>query len=183
MAARNAPRASLAGTFEKLGFKDFRWLDPKAIKVSQWVRMKCMFGCGEYGKNACCPPNVPSVSECAAFFREYRSAAVFRFTKALSKPGDRHDYCRRINLKLIKVEREVFIAGHHKAFMLFMDSCSVCRDCTGARTTCASPRLARPTPEAMGVDVFATLKGTGYPIEVLSDYTQAMNRYAFLMID
>jgi hypothetical protein len=35
----------------------------------------------------------------------------------------------------------------------------------------------------MAVDVFATAHGCGYPIEVLSDYSQAMNRYAFLLVE
>jgi predicted metal-binding protein len=53
----------------------------------------------------------------------------------------------------------------------------------GARSECKEPRSARPTPEAMAVDVFSTVRKIGYPIEVLSDYRQAMNRYAFLMIE
>ena len=180
---KDSDRAALERVFEDHGFVDFKWLDPKKIKVSQWVRMKCMFGCDEYGRNGCCPPNVPSVPECATFFREYRTAAVFRFAKRLDRPQDRHAYCRGINLKLLKVERDVFIAGHPRAFLLFMDSCSACAECTGSRAACASPSLARPTPEAMGVDVFTTIRATGYPIEVLPDYAREMNRYAFLMVD
>jgi predicted metal-binding protein len=33
--------------FRQHGFTDFRWIDPQRIVVSQWVRMKCMFGCGD----------------------------------------------------------------------------------------------------------------------------------------
>ncbi len=33
------------------------------------------------------------------------------------------------------------------------------------------------------MDVFSTVRQAGYPIEVLSDYTQAMNRYAFMLIE
>ena len=33
------------------------------------------------------------------------------------------------------------------------------------------PRLARPTPEAMAIDVYTTVRWVGYPIEVLSDYS------------
>jgi hypothetical protein len=43
--------------------------------------------------------------------------------------------------------------------------------------------LSRPTPDALAVDVFSTVRKLGYPIEVLSDYDQEMNRYAFLLID
>jgi len=34
----------------------------------------------------------------------------------------------------------------------------------------------------MAVDVFETVRKIGYPIEVLYDYSQEMNRYAFLLI-
>ncbi len=39
------------------------------------------------------------------------------------------------------------------------------------------------TPEAMAVDVFSTVRRLDFPMEVLSDYSQPMNRYAFLMIE
>ena len=45
------------------------------------------------------------------------------------------------------------------------------------------PEQARPTPEALGVDVFATMSRLGYPLQVLRDYDQPMDRYAFLLIE
>ncbi|WP_457553191.1 DUF2284 domain-containing protein [Desulfobacula sp.] len=44
-------------------------------------------------------------------------------------------------------------AGFERAFQLFMDSCCFCKDCTGNREICKQPRMARPAPEAMAVDV------------------------------
>jgi len=35
----------------------------------------------------------------------------------------------------------------------------------------------------MAIDVYATIRKLGYPIQVLSDYSQKMDRYAFLMIE
>jgi predicted metal-binding protein len=81
------------------------------------------------------------------------------------------------------LEREVFLAGNQKAFLLNMDSCHLCDECISDRGDCLHPKSARPTPEAMAVDVFSTVKKVGYPIEVLTDYSQAMNRYAFLMVE
>jgi hypothetical protein len=34
----------------------------------------------------------------------------------------------------------------------------------------------------MAIDVFETVRKIGYPIGVLDDYSQQMNRYAFLLI-
>ncbi len=174
---------ALEALFAKHGYTDFRWIDPKKIVVAQWVRMKCMFGCGEFGRNAACPPNVPSVPECRQFFEGYTRAAVFHFAKTVDAPEDRHEWTRGVNAGLVALERAVFLAGHQKAFLLAMDSCGLCEECAGVREECKVPRSARPTPEGMAVDVFSTVRRIGYPIEVLTDYRQAMNRYAFLMIE
>ncbi len=163
--------------------KDFKWIDPKTIVVEQWVRMKCLFGCKEYGKTATCPPNVPSIEESKNFFQEYTSALVIHFEKSVEQPEDRHAWTRGINTHLLELERDVFISGFRKAFLLFMDSCTMCEGCPGKREKCKEPEKARPTPEALGMDVFATVRQIGYPIEVLSDYSQTMNRYAFLFIE
>ncbi len=173
----------LEGLFAKHGYTDFRWIDPQDIVVAQWVRIKCMFGCGEYGRNACCPPNVPSALECREFFDGYEKAAIFHFEKIVDVPEDRHEWTRGVNAGLIALERAVFLAGYHKAFLLFMDSCGLCEKCPGVRGRCKEPLSARPTPEAMAVDVFSTVRRVGYPIEVLSDYRQTMNRYSILLIE
>ena len=174
----------LEALFEQHGFTDYKWIKPQEdVVVAQWVRMKCTFGCPDYGRNASCPPSVPSVAECRDFFDEYTTGAVFHFEKAMEKPEDRHAWTREVNRALLEVEREVFLAGYEKAFLLFMDSCYLCSDCTGVRGECKNPQSARPTPEAMAVDVFSTVRQHGYPIEVLADYAQAMNRYAFLLIE
>lgn len=176
-------RQALEGLFKARGYEDFRWIDPKSIVVGHWVRMKCRFGCGAYGRCAACPPEVPSVEDCERFFRDYKTAAVFHFEKTVAKPEDRHAWTKSVNDKLLELEREVFLAGHRKAFLLPMDSCALCEQCTGRRATCKEPWRARPTPDALAMDVYATVRSIGYPIEVLADYKQAMNRYAFLLID
>jgi predicted metal-binding protein len=188
-AAPRRPKPGRMGTkdlerlFADRGFTDFRWIDPREIVVAEWVRMKCLYGCVEYGKNAACPPNAPPVDTCARFFREYKRAAVFHFGKKVDRPEDRHAWGRKLNLELLKLEAEVFKGGFVKAFLLFFDSCGICLECASARATCKELRLSRPTPDALAMDVYSTVRKIGYPIEVLSDYDQEMNRYAFLLID
>lgn len=176
-------RAELEALFAQHGYLDFRWIKPADIVVAQWVRMKCTFGCGNYGKCASCPPNTPSVAECRQFFSEYGTAAIIHFEKKVDRPEDRHAWSSEVNRGLLKLERAVFLAGYEKAFLLFMDSCALCGDCPGIRQECMNPRLSRPSPESMGMDVYSTVRKYGYPIEVLSDYSQVMNRYAFLLIE
>ena len=169
--------------FREFGFEDFRWIDSESIVVSQWVRMKCIYGCDEYGRNATCPPNTPPLSDCRNFFGEYEDIAVFHFEKRVDHPEDRHDWTKGVCEQLLELERRVFLSGHRKVFLLFLDSCHFCKDCTDKRERCILPKKARPTPEGMGMDVFATVRQIGYPIEVLAEYDHPMNRYAFLLVE
>ena len=164
------------------GYADYKWVDPQRIVVAQWVRMKCMFGCVEYGRSGACPPNTPSVADCQRFFKEYADAIILHFEGQMQKPEDRHAWSAKINARLVKLERAVFLAGFERAFMLFMDSCCFCKTCTGDRQTCEQPRMARPAPEAMAVDVYSTVRQFGFEINVRTDYAQKMDRYAILMV-
>ncbi len=175
-------RERLEQMFREHGLTDFRWIDPRRIVVAQWVRMKCMFGCSGYG-SAACPPNTPPVEECRRFIDDYCEGALFHFIKAVQNPEDRHAWARERFERLLELERAVFLAGYHKAFMLPADSCSLCPECASTRRECRNLKLARPAPEALAIDLFATVRQYGYPIEVLSNYAQAMNRYALLLIE
>ncbi len=179
----DSKKKQLAKIFRDHGHADFKLIDAKEIVVSEWVRIKCMFGCTHYGKNGCCPPNVPSVPECRGFFSEYATAVLFRFEKSVEKPEERLKWSREVNKKLLKVERAVFLAGFHKAFLLFMDECRLCAKCAESRLGCKNPRDARPSLESFAVDVFTTVRNQGFQIDVLGNTGQAMNRYAMLMIE
>jgi len=172
----------IEGIFHKHGFNDYRWIHPKDIVVSNWVRMKCAYGCPDYGRGASCPPNTPSVTECRDFFDEYSDIAIFHFPIEVSRPENRHDIVTETDRKLLGLEKEVFLSGHVKTFLLFAGSCKLCKECTSSRKDCKNPELSRPTSEALAVDVFSTARAAGFPIEVLKDYSETMNRYAFLLV-
>jgi len=176
-------RKALETIFREHELEDFLWIRAADIVVAQWVRMKCMFGCWEYGQSATCPPEMPTVAECERFIREYADAVLFHFSGRVTNPEDRYEWSMDIDRRLVEVERRVFLAGFPKAFLLSMGSCRFCDDCTAERTTCRVQKLARPTPEALAVDVFSTVRKHGYPIDVLTDYDQEMNRYAFLLVE
>ncbi len=168
---------------ESAGFSDFRWTGGSKIAVRQWVRFKCMYACDGYRQGANCPPNVPPVEECREFFEDYERIAVIH----MRVPGcDEQEYTawkKENNARLLKLEREVFLAGYYKTLVLFSGTCAFCPDCTETRAECKRPLEGRPTPEALAMDVFATARSLGYPIEVLTDRSQTMDRYAFLLVE
>jgi predicted metal-binding protein len=176
-------RKSLNKLFADHGYENYTWMKARDIVVSQWARMKCLYGCGSYGSNASCPPNVPSVDECRRFFAEYTDCVIFHIQKRIEEPKSYLQWSRNVDRKLQKLERDVFISGYRKALILFIDECEFCAECSGNRDECKNPKSARPSTEAMAIDVYTTVRKFGFPIEVLRNYDDMMNRYAFLMIE
>ena len=174
--------AALKNMFMDHGFTDFKWIDPEQIVVAQWVRIKCMFGCPNYGRRAACPPQTPSVTDCKRFFKEYKDDVVFHLAVQFDNPKERFGWYKKMTLKLVELERRVFLAGFERTFILLFGGCPLCKECKVVRILCRQPERARPAPEAMAVDVYSTVKNLGYPIEVKTELTQAMDRYIFLML-
>ena len=116
MSLTSDEKKALDEVIQAKGYTDYKWIDPGSIITAQWVRMKCMFGCADYGHGGACPPNTPSVAGCERFFGEYGDAVILHFEGDMDKPEDRHAWSAKINAKLIKLEREVFLAGDERAF-------------------------------------------------------------------
>jgi len=165
------------------GCADFKWIKSKQIKVAQWVRFKCLFGCPAYGKSGTCPPNMPPIGECREFFTEYDDAVIIHFQKSIEKKEEYRPWSREANERLLELERRVFLAGYYKAFLISFEACGQCADCAANRLDCLQKKGARPGADAMGIDVYATARGVGYPIQVLTNRAETMNRYAFLMVE
>jgi predicted metal-binding protein len=176
-------RTELEPLFQKHSLGDFRWIAPEDIIVEEWVRFKCTWGCDAFGTKANCPPNTPAIDECRKFIHGYSSAAIFHFSKVVPNKEERHEWTREINQLLLALERSVFLLGFYKAFALYADNCRICPECTTTREECSDKARSRPAADALGVDVFATVRKTDFPIEVLTDPDQEINRYSFLLIE
>ncbi len=171
--------------FNSHGFDDFKLISARNIVVAQWVRFRCLFGCPNYGKSGTCPPNVPSIDECRQMVSEYDHAAIFHFERQVEKPKDRKPWSKDLISRLVKMEREVFLSGYYKTLLIPFDACGYCETCAASRSRaeCKNPWISRPGADALGIDVYATARSVGYPIQVLKEYTEPMNRYAFLLIE
>jgi predicted metal-binding protein len=164
------------------GFSDYKWISPKAIVVAHWVRVKCTFGCSDYGLGTC-PPNTPSVNDCASFFMEYEKGLIIRLNKFADKTAYPSDWSREMTDKLLAVEKEVFLSGFQKVFLLNQTCCSICKKCPGNRVECKHKEKSRPSPESFAVDVYQTVRNAGMEINVVSESPAEMNRIAILLIE
>lgn len=175
-------KKKLESILQHQDFFDYKWINPKEIVVAYWVRVKCAFGCSDYGLGTC-PPNTPSVDECDKFFKEYESGIIIRLNKFADKNSYPSEWSNEITNKLLSIEREIFLSGHHKVFLLNQTCCSLCKDCSGNRKDCKDKKNSRPSPESFAVDVYQTVRNVGLEINVVAENPAMMNRIAILLIE
>jgi predicted metal-binding protein len=135
--------------------------------------LKCMFGCGDWGKNHTCPsrPGFPLPWDFERILRSYSWGVII------------HSKDKRDSQKIsFELEREAFLKGYYFAFSL--SDCSKCAECkcvTGE--DCAFPGMARPAFHSVGIDVFKTVHGLGLPLSVLTDKAQQPDWYSAVFIE
>jgi Predicted metal-binding protein len=80
------------------------------------------------------------------------------------------------------VESRAYVDGYYFAFS--MSDCGLCAECSLPEDKpCRFPGKARPAMQAMGIDVYATARKQGLPIETLADESQEQNWYSLVMIE
>ena len=154
----------------ELGADDAKVIDPTSIVTAAWVRFKCQFGCSGYNSNLCCPPHSPTPDQTRELLDCYSRAILV------------HCKARSSTKKIVAdLEREIFLDGFYKAFGLGDGPCRLCDECNFEG--CIHPSEARPSMESCGIDVYATARANGFPIEVVVDHSCDQNYYGVVMID
>ncbi|MGA2617697.1 MAG: DUF2284 domain-containing protein [Thermoguttaceae bacterium] len=151
---------------------------PRQVFTGTWVRLRCQYGCSEYGQCLTCPPHSPTPETTRKMLDEYQAGILLH--------GNQWKSVRQLALAL---ERKVFLAGCYKAFAFACGPCWRCKRCGAVRpkpgqpAECKHPDEARPAMEAAGIDVFATARAAGLPIEVVTAEDCPQNYYALLLVD
>jgi len=154
----------------KLGAAEAKPIKPSNVLVRDWVRLKCQFGCGGYGKTLTCPPYSPTPDQTRRVLGEYSRAILVRFAPP---EEDTH----RI---MVKLEREAFLSGHYAAFGIAAGPCELCAECN--LEECAHPRQARPSMESCGIDVYATVRRAGMQIIVVRKKSDIPRYFGLLLV-
>lgn len=157
----------------RLGSAEAKVISPETVVTATWVRLKCQFGCGGYGRRLTCPPYSPTPETTRKMLDEYSVAILVHC------PGEGE--WRSVKHVVADLEREVFLAGHHKAFAFGSGPCDLCDECN--LQFCEYPHQARPAMEAAGIDVFATARANGFPIEVVKDKGCEQNYYGLVLVE
>lgn len=137
------------------------------IVVDPRVRLKCRLNqCGRYGRNLMCPPHVWDVADTEAAIGRYKFALLAQITKPAAQAESHVVFDREklnINGIIVALEKEAFRRGFSLAIGLSAGHCQLCAVCAGdeGRSACRRPAEARPSMEAVGIDVAETCAAAG----------------------
>jgi len=159
-------------------------IHPSSVVTAAWVRLKCQFGCTEYGKGYCCPPDTPTPEQTRAIIDCYNRAILFH-VEAPKTPGQsRRELLIEFYKMLINLEGEMFKDGYYKAFVFLAGPCDLCKQCTKLEgTPCNFGLKARPSMEACGIDVYQTARNNDFFIKPLREKTETQNVYCLMLVD
>lgn len=135
--------------------------------------IKCMYGCDDWGKGHTCPsrPGNLSLAQWKETLTRYQWGVLI------------HTHEAALNQQIaLELERQAFVAGYYFAFS--MSDCKLCARCAGhAGHECLHPKEARPAFHSVGVDIFATARRFGLPIQTLKDEDEEQNWYAAVFVE
>ena len=164
------------------GADDAARLRPDQVVTAEWVRWKCLYGCPVAGRCLTCPPHSPTPQETRRLLDEYEIILLLRFDV---RP-ERAEWLKSAPWVLrtaLRLEQELFLAGHHKAFAIAGGrSCDLGAAC-GSPGTCVSRERLRPGLAGCGIDVFSTSVNAGWPLEVVAAEGEPYHRYALILVD
>ncbi len=150
--------------------------DSKVISVNDLVfdprtLLKCMYGCDDWGKNWTCPSTPKAL-------RPWEAEKILKkYTWGILVHTKDPKLAQEISFE---VEMKAFFDGYPLAFSMF--DCYLCETCVFP-DPCRFPEKARPSMQALGIDVFSTVKKQGLPIEPLKTKGEKPNYYALVLIE
>ena len=172
-----------------LGADDAKIIDSRDVVVDKRVRLKCAVPvCASYGRNLMCPPNLMSVEEFEDVLALYEKALILQIeadydSTDKSKAHLNKDTCEeletatntpkwevKLHMLVNQIEAMAFKEGFYFAAGLIGGDCALCNECVTPRSgePCRRPFEARPSMEAMGIDVMETCRRAGLPLSVSS---------------
>jgi predicted metal-binding protein len=155
----------------EMGAIEAKLIDANDVVVADWVRLKCQYGCGAYGKALTCPPYSPTPQQMRQILAGYSKAVLMHVP----------DESAATQNMVANLERSAFLQGHYRAFGVALGPCQRCEKCNLQH--CTKPRLARPSMEACGIDVYATARKNGFTIEVRKSEDEKPTYFSMLLVE
>ncbi|MGZ4863924.1 MAG: DUF2284 domain-containing protein [Halobacteriota archaeon] len=193
-------------TASELGATAARVFDAKDVVVDERVRLKCCVPvCRNYSVSLMCPPTVMSLDEFRTVLSRFQKALLIQIgydvpdlmlerihaatdlaalynDEAYLEGWNQTYLIAKNTLETIadRLEADAFKKGFKYATAFSAGKCTLCEACAGIGNRCRNPYKARPSMEAMGIDVGETARNAGLPFEEAASDRVVLNALLLL---
>ncbi len=158
--------SDIVGLAKKLGIQTCLEFPPALLVPEERIRAYCLENrCGSYGNNYMCPPHTGTLEEIRTRLKNYERGVLLQYSLDIDVRADRKGVIETkldFHLKVLKMEGLMMKAGMGEVWGLIGGNCGLCRVCRAQeKKPCRHPDKARPSLEAIGVDVLSLLDKLG----------------------
>jgi predicted metal-binding protein len=165
---------------KSMGVSRAKIIDAKNVVVGNRVRLKCVYGCDNYGRWLTCPPHTPTPDYTREMLGEYSKGLLMQIENISFT--EQKEIGVKFSAIVTNLEREIFLDGYYKVLGMVSGTCKLCRICDTMKT-CKHPYEARPSIEACGIDVYQTARNSGFTLEVVKSKDSLFSRVGLLLIE
>ncbi len=139
------------------------------LSVDERVRMKCRLNlCGQYQQNLLCPPFVLDFADTDKLLQRYDFGMALQITSPADSANIREVFEQKkkeMHSIILRLEQDAFRSGFTFALGLGAGHCILCPTCAAREggTVCCNPQQARPSLEALGLNVEKVCRQIGFP--------------------
>ncbi len=141
---------------------DYKVFEMDTLLVTPKVRLKCMYGCKNFGFQRKCPPNdTLSPEQCKLYLKDYSHAILLRFV-----PDQAFNVPPHVQTILLELEKKAMLSNFRFALAIFPTHCHQCDSCL-IDQECGNPLQARPSVSSLCIDIMGTLENLGLQQKIL----------------
>jgi predicted metal-binding protein len=170
----------LIRTAIKQGATEAKIIPAREIVLDERVILKCQVPlCNEYGRHLLCPPNSPSLAQFREALKKYSKALLLQLRTPKDQLGTKSGESLKDAIYAWANELHEIVHGVEKlaqelhftfAAGFIGGACKLCTPCVGVQSgrPCKHPFKARPSMEAVGIDVHLTARkaGLGFSFDI-----------------
>ncbi len=147
---------------KKLGIQTCLEFRSELLAPEERIRAYCLENkCGSYGNNYMCPPNIGSLEEIRVRLKKFQRGVLLQYSRDIDVKGNRKGVIKTkldFHEKILEIEEYLKSSGTSEVLGLIGGSCGLCDVCRAkVNEPCLYPDKARPSLEAIGVDVLTLL--------------------------
>jgi predicted metal-binding protein len=168
---------SIEETALAMGYKRAQLIWTEDVIFDPRTRIKCQQNsCTHYGQNFMCPPNLPSIEQYLQVNQRFHLALLVQNEQQLEdglSPQQIDDQFKTMSVQnmknLVHLEQSAFRLGFVFALSAAGGACKLCTPCKArlGESVCCQPQIARPSMEAIGIDISETCRRAGFPADFL----------------